>query len=118
VRRFDGAQQTAARCLAAYTELLGLSVLEAMASGTPVVASRTGGLPEVVADGETGFLVTPGDVGQLHVRINQLLHDRALARRMGASARQRVLDRFTWEHTAARCLAAYTELLASSSGAG
>ena len=101
----------------AVTELLGLSVLEAMASGTPVVASRTGGLPEVVADGETGFLVTPGDVGQLHVRINQLLRDRALARRMGESARQRVLDRFTWEQTAARCLAAYAELLASSGAA-
>ena len=45
------------------SELLGLTALEAMASGTPVVASRIGGLAEVVVDGETGFLVEPGDLG-------------------------------------------------------
>src|SRR5215207_10133061 len=50
-------------------ELLGLAVLEAMASGTPVVASRLGGLPEIVQDGVTGFLVQPGDVGDLRERI-------------------------------------------------
>jgi len=94
----------------AVTELLGLSVLEAMASGTPVVASRTGGLPEVVLDGETGFLVTPGDVSELHDRIDQLLRDAALAQRMGEAARARVLHWFTWEETAQRCLAAYAEL--------
>src|SRR3954447_2483809 len=94
----------------AVTELLGLSVLEAMASGTPVVASRTGGLPEVVRDGETGFLVTPGDVSELHDRIDQLLRDAALARRMAAAARELLLQRFTWEATAQRCLAAYAEL--------
>jgi glycosyltransferase involved in cell wall biosynthesis len=94
----------------AVTELLGLSVLEAMASGTPVVASRTGGLPEVVCDGETGFLVPPGEVSELHDRIDLLLRDAALARRMGSAARARVLDRFTWEATAQRCLAAYETL--------
>ena len=67
----------------AISELLGLSVLEAMASGTPVVASRIGGVPEVVTDGETGFLVDPGDVGGLHDRLATLLADRRLARRMG-----------------------------------
>jgi glycosyltransferase involved in cell wall biosynthesis len=92
------------------TELLGLSVLEAMASGTPVVASRTGGLPEVVRDGETGFLVTPGDVDELHDRIDRLLRNRALARRMGREARAVVLGQFTWQRTAERCLAAYAEL--------
>jgi glycosyltransferase involved in cell wall biosynthesis len=94
----------------AVTELLGLSVLEAMASATPVVASRTGGLPEVVRDGETGFLVTPGEVDELRDRIKQLLRDRALAQRMGRAARAAVLEQFTWELTAQRCLAAYREL--------
>jgi glycosyltransferase involved in cell wall biosynthesis len=98
------------------TELLGLSVLEAMASGTPVVASRTGGLPEVVRDGETGFLVTPGDVSELHDRLDQLLRDQALARRMGRAARELVLDQFTWRATAARCLDAYAELDARERG--
>src|ERR687888_298476 len=65
------------------SELLGLAALEAMASGTPVVASRIGGLAEVVVDGETGFLVPPGDVGDLRERLAQLLCDRALAARLG-----------------------------------
>ena len=94
----------------AIAELLGLSVLEAMASGTPVVASRLDGLPEVVVDGETGFLVTPGDVDELRDRLAHLLGDRGLAERMGRRARELVLDRFTWEATAQRCLAAYAEL--------
>jgi glycosyltransferase involved in cell wall biosynthesis len=95
-------------------ELLGLSVLEAMASGTPVVASRLDGLPEVVVDGETGFLVTPGDTGELHDRLAQLLGDPALAARMGRRAREVVLERFTWDACARRCVTAYAELLPSS----
>jgi glycosyltransferase involved in cell wall biosynthesis len=99
----------------AVTELLGLSVLEAMASGTPVVASRTGGLPEVVRDGETGFLVTPGDVGELRDRIASLLGDPVLAGRIARQAREALLERFTWERTAERCLSAYAELVPSAS---
>ncbi len=95
----------------AISELLGLSVLEAMASGTPVVASRTGGVPEVVVDGETGFLVEPGDVAALHDRVATLLADRRLARRMGDAGRAAVLDRFTWAACADRCLAAYREVV-------
>jgi alpha-maltose-1-phosphate synthase len=95
----------------AISELLGLSVLEAMASATPVVASRIGGLPEVVSDGETGFLVEPGDVTALHDRLATLLSDRQLARRLGDNARAAVVDRFTWDACADRCLAAYRELL-------
>jgi glycosyltransferase involved in cell wall biosynthesis len=97
----------------AITELLGLSVLEAMASGTPVVASRTGGVPEVVVDGETGFLVAPGDTAELRDRLEHLLDDPALARRMGRAARDRVLEHFTWDATARRCVEAYAELLGS-----
>jgi glycosyltransferase involved in cell wall biosynthesis len=89
------------------SELLGLSVLEAMASGTPVVASRIGGLPEIVRDGETGFLVPPGDVDALHERLNQVLGDATLAQRLGNNARKDVLERFTWARVAERCLDAY-----------
>jgi alpha-maltose-1-phosphate synthase len=95
----------------AISELLGLSVLEAMASATPVVASRIGGVPEVVVDGETGFLVEPGDVDALHDRIATLLSDRGLARRLGDNARAAVTARFTWEACALRCLTAYRELV-------
>jgi len=95
----------------AISELLGLSVLEAMASGLPVVASRLGGLPEVVRDGETGFLVDPGDIDALRERLGMLLGDPALAARMGANARDLVLERFTWAACAQRCETAYRELL-------
>ena len=81
-----------------------------MACGTPVVASGIGGLTEVVDDGQTGFLVPPGDVAALRERLAQLLGDAALARRLGANARARVLDRFTWARVAERCLAAYAAL--------
>jgi glycosyltransferase involved in cell wall biosynthesis len=101
----------------AISELLGLSMLEAMASGTPVICSRLGGLPEVVRDGETGFLVTPGDVGELRDRLCTLLGDRRLALRMGRAARETVLERFTWSACAARCLAEYDELLGQDTGA-
>jgi glycosyltransferase involved in cell wall biosynthesis len=89
------------------SELLGLSLLEAMASGTPVVASRIGGVPEIVEHGETGLLVPPGDVSALHDALQLLLGDAQLGRRMGANAREHVLARFTWQNVAERCLEAY-----------
>ena len=92
------------------SELLGLVLLEAMASGTPVVASRLGGLPEAVEDGETGFLVEPGNEEELRERLRQVLEDGRLAARLGRRAREVALERFTWEACAARCLAGYEEL--------
>jgi alpha-maltose-1-phosphate synthase len=92
------------------SELLGLTALEAMASGTPVVASRIGGLAEVVVDGETGFLVEPGDLAALGDRLALVLADRRLAARLGANARDLVVRRFTWRACAERCLAAYRAL--------
>jgi glycosyltransferase involved in cell wall biosynthesis len=92
------------------SELLGLAALEAMASGTPVVASRIGGLAEVVVDGETGFLVPPGDTEALGHCLARLLSDRRLAARLGANARDLVVQRFTWRTCAERCLAAYETL--------
>ena len=94
----------------AVSELLGLAAIEAMASGTPVVASRIGGLPEVVEDGVTGFLVEPGDVAELRARLAEVLADRRLAERLGRNGRERVLERFTWAACAERCVSAYSEL--------
>ncbi|HYY88906.1 MAG TPA: glycosyltransferase, partial [Chloroflexota bacterium] len=95
------------------SELLGLAVLEAMASGTPVVASRLGGLPEVVEDGTTGFLVPPGDTAALRDRLDQVLRDPGLARRLGRRGRELVCERFTWRAVAERCLDAYAEVARS-----
>jgi glycosyltransferase involved in cell wall biosynthesis len=95
----------------AVSELLGLAAVEAMASGTPVVASAVGGLPEVVDDGVTGFLVEPGNVEELRARLAEVLADRRLAERLGRNGRERALATFTWEACADRCLAAYSELV-------
>jgi glycosyltransferase involved in cell wall biosynthesis len=88
-------------------ELLGLTLLEAMASGTPVIASRVGGVPEVVDDGVTGFLVEPGDADELRDRLEEVTASPASIARMGVAARERVLERFTWGAVARRCLDAY-----------
>jgi len=99
------------------SELLGLVVLEAMASGTPVVCSRLGGLTEVVQDDLTGYLVEPGNVAELRQRLSEILFRPELARRLGRNARELARERFTWDACAERCLAAYFELRATKRGA-
>jgi glycosyltransferase involved in cell wall biosynthesis len=93
------------------SELLGLVLLEAMMSGTPVLASRLGGIPEIVRHGETGFLVEPGNELELRERLAELLEDPALVARMGRRGREVAEATFTWTACAARCLDAYTDVL-------
>lgn len=73
--------------LPSLSEGLGRVIFEAMAAGTPVIASRVDGIPEIVQDGKTGFLVPPGDVEALADRIRWVLEHPEEARRMGESAR-------------------------------
>lgn len=94
-------------------ELLGLTLLEAMACGTPVIASAVGALPEVVSP-DCGYLVEPGDQENLHAALATLLSDRAMVERLGAAGRRRVEERFTWAHAAQRCVAAYEAALRTS----
>ena len=70
-------------------------ILEAMACGKPAVAANVGGCAELIVEGETGFLVAPGDEAALAERIVLLLRDAALRRRLGAAARQRVEREFS-----------------------
>jgi glycosyltransferase involved in cell wall biosynthesis len=77
------------------SESLPNAVLEAMACGRPVVATRVGGTPELVADGETGFLVEPEDFACLARQILRVLNDPALAARMGAAARRKAVGEFS-----------------------
>ena len=76
-------------------ETFGIVLLEAMAYGRPVIASRIGGMTDVIADGETGFLVTPGDVDGLRQALQRLIDDPALKQRMGQAARQRLTNLFS-----------------------
>jgi len=74
--------------LPSYDEALPLGLLEAMSAGIPVVASKVGGIPEVVVDGASGLLVAPGDTASLQRALTRILCDRALAHRLGAAARE------------------------------
>jgi len=94
-------------------ETFCLAACEAMSCERPVVASRIGGLVEVVRDGETGLLVPPADPAALAERIAWLLSDPALRARMGAAGREWTLAMFTWEHVIARMLACYEQVLAA-----
>jgi starch synthase len=91
-------------------EPLGIVNLEAMACGTAVVASRVGGIPEVVSDGETGLLVPPDDPGALAGALNSLLRDPGRAHAMGERGRERAIADFSWPAIAAQTVALYSEL--------
>jgi len=88
------------------TEGWGLSLMEAMACGKPVVATRVGGVPELLTDGAEGILVKAGDVVGLAEAITRLLKDPELRARMGALGRERVRA-FSWDETARTVLAEY-----------
>jgi alpha-maltose-1-phosphate synthase len=91
-------------------EPFGIINLEAMACETPVVATRVGGIKEVVVDGETGLLVPPGDPMKLGQAITQIIEDPKMAARMGQAGRQHVLRDFTWDRIAERTLELYRSL--------
>jgi starch synthase len=90
-------------------EPLGIVNLEAMACGTAVVASRVGGIPEVVADGETGLLVPPGDPVALADALNTVVRDTGRAAAMGQQGRKRAIAEFGWQAIAAQTVALYAE---------
>lgn len=77
-----------------HSEAMPLALMEAMASGLPVVATRVGGVPDMVEHGESGWLVSPGDFNDIANRCAGLLADPALRQRMGGRARQRTVERF------------------------
>jgi D-inositol-3-phosphate glycosyltransferase len=91
-------------------ESFGMVALEAMACGTPVVASQVGGLAFLVKDGQTGFVVPDGDPDALGQRLAELIRQPALRQQLGEQAAQYALD-FSWQLIARRILAEYQTLL-------
>jgi alpha-maltose-1-phosphate synthase len=91
-------------------EPLGIVNLEAMACSTAVVASRVGGIPEVVADGATGLLVPPDDPAALADAMNALLRDPGRADAFGRAGRARAVEEFSWDAVAAQTAALYAEV--------
>ena len=112
-------------CCPSVYEPFGIINLEAMACGTPVAGSAVGGIPEVVVDGESGFLVDAklsdqpphdptdpaGFARGLAEAINRLGTDAELSRRMGEAGRKRVVDVYSWQSIAKQTLAAYEGLV-------
>jgi glycosyltransferase involved in cell wall biosynthesis len=89
-------------------ELLGQTLLEGMACGAPGLCTAVGSMPEVVADGVTGFVVPPNDPAALRAKLEWLRDHPSDAARMGRAGRERVLAAFTWPAVVRRCLDAYT----------
>ena len=93
-------------------EGFSLPAIEAMACGTPLIATSGGALPEVVGrDGETALVVPPGDSEALAARLRWPLGRDDLRATVGAAGRQRVIDQWSWKHTAARTVEQYRILL-------
>jgi glycosyltransferase involved in cell wall biosynthesis len=112
--RFRGQYSNAASELAAYDafclpsliEGLPMALIEAMGTGLPVIASAVGGVPEVVLEGENGFLVPPADAQALATALRRIAREPDLRARMGANARKTVRDELSIE----RSVAGYTKL--------
>jgi len=91
--------------LASFAEGVPVVLMEAMASHLPVIASRVAGVPELVEDGVSGFVIPPGDLASLSARLETLLANPALCRKMGAAGRAKVEAEFDQEHSARKLLA-------------
>lgn len=98
-----------------FSESFGMTLVEAMASEVPVVATSVGGMTEIVEDGETGFLVAPGDVDGLADAMGKLLGNEKLLNAMKKPARARAVNFFSWDKQAARLEQCYRELLSTKS---
>ena len=110
-------EAAAAYVLPSYDEALPVGLVEAMSAGVPPIVSPVGGIPEVVQEGVSGFLVAPGDKSGLERRLKRLLLDRPLAERIGAAARESARLRFAPERVLARLDDLYASLGVSAAGA-
>jgi glycosyltransferase involved in cell wall biosynthesis len=104
--------ETAVSVQPSHSEGLSNTLLESMAAGVPVVATRVGGTPEVIEDGATGLLVPPSDPQALAACVRRLLTDRDLAARLGAAGYHSVRERFAMDRMVSATEGLYIDLLA------
>jgi glycosyltransferase involved in cell wall biosynthesis len=97
------------------TESLGMVLVEAMACGTPCVASHTGGIVDIVEDGVNGYLAQPGDAQGLAAGMMRLLQDEEARRTMGLAGRRKVEERFSVTAVAQRVIKVYQSILLKNS---
>lgn len=98
-------------CLPSQFEAFGIAALEAMFCGVPVVATRVGGLEDLISDGVTGYLVPPNDAGAIASRVRTLLGNQALAARTKAAALSRAKQKCTAEAISERYVHCYREIM-------
>lgn len=96
-----------------HSEAMPLAVMEAMASGLPVVATRVGGVPDMIDQGESGWLVAPNDFEEISTRLQQILATPGELARMSAAARQRAVEKMALSDTVERMAALITRLVPS-----
>jgi len=99
-------------------EPFGIVPLEAMACGTPVIASAVGGMLDSVADGETGVLVPPRNPDAVAAAVRRVVADPAARHRMGRAASRAVAARYSWDHVAAATESVYGDVVAPAALAG
>jgi len=104
--------------LPSYAEGLPMAVLEGMAYGLPVIATRIGAIPEAVTEGREGFLVEPGDVKALEDRVAQVAADRELRRLMGQAARAKAEERYSLKAVSDQIFSLYQEAIEGKGGTG
>jgi len=97
--------------LPSYAEGLPMAMLEAMAVGVPVVMTTVGAIPEVIVDGQNGFMVEPGDVKALRRHLETLIEDAPLRKRIGRRGLETVRDRFGYDRVARQLADLYAELV-------
>jgi len=98
------------------TESFGLAALEALACEVPVIATRVGGLTDLVLDGETGFLFDVGDIGTMAERAIELLADPDKRRRMGARGREWAVQQYNTERVIPQYIELYQRVLRKANG--
>ncbi|WP_229766342.1 exopolysaccharide biosynthesis glycosyltransferase VpsI, partial [Vibrio cholerae] len=105
--------QTDIYCLPSYNEGFPMGVIEAMSAGIPVVASRAGGIPDAISDGEQGRLIEAGDVVALAQALGDLIEQRAENQRIATAAKQKFAENFSLQAVIPRLQTLYDELLKS-----
>jgi len=90
-------------------ELLGQTIMEAMACETPVICTQVASLPEIVRDGVDGFVVPPNDSPALYQKLQWIMDHPGRAREMGTNARKRISEKFSWTHVVRRCRSIYMQ---------
>ena len=110
---YDEVARCTVFCLPSLAESAPLVISQAMAAGKPVVASRVGGIPHMIADRDTGRLCRPDDVEDLAGCLDDLLRDSDAARKMGQRAKQQAFSRHAFSSVAAKTIGLYRDVLSA-----